>query len=105
MANKREDNSAAGNAARAAIAAQQRGNRRRNRGTVDEADWGSADAGKLLNAVCAIARTGGAIQFGYTRDKGAFAIRVLGDGEPYNEYVRATEDIDLYLEGLAVDYS
>jgi len=84
-------------------------NRRiRNRsrgGPVDEADWTSVDGDKVTAVIAAVAKHGCAIQFGYTRDKGAYCIRIVGDGEPYNEYVRPTEDIDLYLEGLLVDFS
>lgn len=81
--------------------------RRRNRhsGIADEFDWTSADANLLANAVVAVTRTGAAVQFGRTRDGGSAVIRIVGDGpEPYNEYVRATENIDVYLQGLADDF-
>lgn len=83
---------------------QQRSNRRRNRGTGDAAEWGDANSDKVLAAISAIAGNGFAVRFGYTRDGGAFAIGVVGDGEPYTEYVRPNEDIDLYLDGLISDY-
>lgn len=83
---------------------QQRQNRRRNRGNSNAAEWGDADANKISAAISAIAKHGFAIRFGYTRDGAAFAIGVVGDGEPYTEYVRPSEDIDLYLEGLIQDY-
>lgn len=79
--------------------------RRQNRGTgVDGADWGEADSGLVLQAVTAIAKHGFAVQFGYTRDQSTFVIRIVGDGEPFNEYVRPTEDVDTYLRGLISDY-
>lgn len=105
MAIKKDDNSPQGNAARASIAAQQREHRRRNRGGSDTADWSVADAVLLSQCVSKLTAYGCAIQFGYTKDGGSFVIRVVGDGEPYNEYVRPTEDINLYLAGLAEDYS
>jgi len=83
---------------------QQRANRRRNRGTDSAAEWGDANADKVLAAISAIAGNGFAVRFGYTRDGGAFAIGVVGDGDPYTEYVRPNEDIDLYLDGLIQDY-
>jgi len=83
---------------------QQRENRRRNRGKSNAAEWGDADAAKVLAAISAIAGNGFAVRFGYTRDGNAFAIGVVGDGEPFTEYVRPNEDIDLYLEGLIQDY-
>lgn len=80
--------------------------RNRNRGgPVEEADWTSVDGDKLKDVIAAVARHNCAIQFGYTKDKGAYVIRIVGDGEPYNEFVRPTEDIDLYLEGLYSDFS
>ena len=80
--------------------------RRRNRGNpaVELADWGSVEPSLLLGVVSCITRWGFAVQFGYTRDGGAYVVRVVGDGEPFNEYVRPTEDIDLYLRGLLEDY-
>lgn len=102
--NGKEDNSPQGNAARQSIAKQQREHRRRNRGAVDAADWGSADAQLLSDAIAAVTQHGYAIRFGYTRDGGAFAIGVIGDGEPYTDYVRPNESVDAYLIGLASDY-
>jgi hypothetical protein len=42
---------------------------------------------------------------GYTRDGGAFAIGILDGDEKHTEYVRPSEDIDLYLRDLAEDYA
>lgn len=89
---------------KSAIADQQRAERRRNRGNADKADWSGVDAGKLVAVVASITRHGFAIRFGYTRDGGAFAIGIIGDGEPFTEFVRPSEDIDLYLDGLISDY-
>lgn len=105
MARKPEDNSPAGNAARAAIAAQQREHRRRNRGTTDRADWSTANPDTLLRTICSVVNAGCAIQLGYTRDGGSFVIRIVGDGEPFNEFVRPTEDLELYLKSLELDYA
>lgn len=101
---KKDDNSPRGNAARAAIATQQRESRRRNRGTGQQADWQNANAELLLKLICNIAAYGAAVQFGYTRDGGSLVVRIVGDGEPFNEYVRPTEDLDEYLRALAMDY-
>ena len=105
MARKPEDNSPTGNAARANIAAQQREHRRRNRGTGETASWADANPSLILDVISKLTASGCAVQFGYTRDGGSFVIRVVGDGEPFNEYVRPTEDIDQYLTALALDYA
>lgn len=94
-----------GNGNRDVVKPQQRSNRRKNRGNGFEADWGSADANKVLGAIAAVCKTGCAIRFGYTRDGGALAIGIIGDGEPYTEYIRPTEDIDIHLEGLTLDFT
>ncbi len=105
MATKEQDNSPQGNAAREKIAAAQRAHRRRSRGNGDTADWSNADVGSLADAIVAVCGAGCAIQFGYTKDGSAFVVRIVGDGEPFNEYVRPTEDVDLYLKSLTMDYA
>lgn len=87
-----------------AIQDEQRANRRRNRGNADKADWGTADASRVLAAISAVTCHGFAVRFGYTRDGGAFAIGIIGDGQPFTEFVRPSEDIDLHLDGIILDY-
>jgi len=72
---------------------------RTNAGEV--ADWGGVDPKALQDAIQVVAMQGGALRFSYTRDGGAYCIGILGDGEPYNEYVKPSEDIDAYLRKLA----
>lgn len=86
-----------------------RGIRRSQGGT---ADWAGADPDALRSAICAAAIVGGALRFGYSRDGGAYAIGIYGDGEPYTEFVKPIEDIDITLvyirelfESLADDAS
>jgi hypothetical protein len=78
--------------------------RNRTRGMGNTADWGEADSALVRRVIVAVTKRGGAVQFGYTKDGAAHVIRIVGDGEPYNEYVRPTEDVNLYLEGLAQDF-
>ena len=85
--------------------AEQRTNRRTNRHSGGEASYRDVDAGKLLAAVVAVTSRGCAIQFGYTKNGSSFVVRIVGDGEPYNEFTRPTEDFGLYLEGLTEDFS
>jgi hypothetical protein len=85
--------------------ANQRRWRADNRGTGAVADWASADVSKLTGAVRSVTGAGCAIQFGYTRDGSAYAIRIVGDGEPFTEYVRSTEEIDLLLEKIIATYT
>jgi len=79
--------------------------RRSNRGNDTEpCDYGACSPDRLQQAIASVTARGCAIQLGYTRDGGAYCIRIVGDGEPFNEYVRQTEDIDVYLAGLIEDY-
>jgi hypothetical protein len=72
--------------------------RRPRRTSSHVADYAQANPTKLLSAIAAAARVGGALRFGYSRDGGAFAIGVYGDGEPYTDFVAGTEEIDETLE-------
>lgn len=64
------------------------------------ADWMSVSPEALQFAIAAAAWRGGAIRFGYTRDGGAYAIGVYGDGEPYTEYLPPGSDVDKWLKEL-----
>lgn len=67
------------------------------------ADWMNADARTLQQAIAAMAYTGGALRLGYTRDGGAYAVGVYGDGEPYTLYVTPKEDLNAWLEDFIRD--
>jgi hypothetical protein len=69
------------------------------------ADWAGVDGTLLAKAVASLARLGGALRLGYTRDGGAYAIGIYGDGDPFTEYVSPNDDINEFLEGLIRDYS
>lgn len=84
---------------------RQRQTRRRNRGRAVQADWGTISADILVAAISAVTQHGYAIRFGYSKDMGAFAIGIIGDGEPFTEFVRPTEDINLHFEGIVADYA
>lgn len=71
-----------------------------NRAKGGTADWASVTPDRLRDAICAAAVTGGALRFGYSRDGGAYAIGIYGDGEPYTEFVQPSESIDEVLETI-----
>jgi hypothetical protein len=58
------------------------------------------DPAVLLSTIAAVVRIEGALRLGVSRDGGAFAIGIYGDGDPYTEYVGADEDINEYLGKL-----
>lgn len=74
--------------------------RRRTRQFGGVPDYMAVDPGKLLRAIAAVALQGGALRLGYTSDGGAYAIGIYGDGEPYTDYVKPSEDLDAYFDEL-----
>lgn len=70
-------------------------------GSGEVADWASVDAATIRATVAVVALTGGAIRFGYSRDGGAYAVGIYGDGEPYTIYARPFEDVNGILEDIA----
>ena len=78
--------------------------RREQRHTGSILDLDSIDPDTFKRAVLSLLKRAVGITFGVTRDGGALSITILDDGETVREYVRATEDINLYLTGLAEDF-
>ena len=69
--------------------------RRRSTGI---ASWMDAEPTLVVRAISEAAATGGALRFGYSRDGGAFAVGVYGDGEPYTDFISCNENIDETLK-------
>lgn len=90
--------------ARNADSAEQLINRRKSRGSGDVADWGGCDGEKLRAAIANVTKRGYALLIGYTRAQGAYTVRIVGLEGVEPDYIRPTEDLDLYLEGLALDF-
>jgi hypothetical protein len=68
-------------------------------------DWETADAALLCRAIATVAATGGALRFGYTRDGGAYSVGIYGDGDPYTEYIRPSEDVDAFLRDIIESFT
>jgi hypothetical protein len=65
-----------------------------------QADYNTATPGWIAAAIIAVTKQGGAIQFGYSRDGGVYTIVILLDGEIEKNYVKQSEGIDAFLEGI-----
>lgn len=65
-----------------------------------EADWMEVDPECVMRAIDAASAQGGALRFGYTRDGGAYAIGIYGDGDPYTVYCKPAEDIRALLGSI-----
>lgn len=68
-----------------------------NRSNRETADWASVDGQAVIRAIAAAAAVSGALRFGYSRDGGAYAIGIYGDGEPYTEWVKPGESVEEVL--------
>jgi len=82
---------------------KKRGSKRRfdrNSSDSQPADWSSANAILMREAIRCVSTSGGAVRFGYSRDGGAYALGIYGDGDPYTEYIRPGESIDEVLLAL-----
>jgi len=78
--------------------------RREQRHTGSVLDLDSIDPNTLKRALLELLKRAVGVTFGVTRDGGALSVTLLDNGENIREYVRATEDINLYLSGLADDF-
>lgn len=78
--------------------------RRAARGHAAPADWGGADAARVVALISTVTRAGGLCSFGYTRDGGTYSVTVIVDGERFTDYCRPTEDLDNFLDVLRDDY-
>jgi hypothetical protein len=105
MARDPKDNQRKPVGERTEVQAEQRTKRRANRHKGDVADYANVGAVELLGAVVAVTNSNCAIQFGYTKDGSAFVVRIVGDGDPYNEFIRPSEDMGEYLTSLAADFA
>lgn len=66
----------------------------------EAADWRLADGELLRDIIHLAASTGGALRFGYSRDGGAMSIGIYGDGDPYTEWVKPSEDLNEKLRDV-----
>lgn len=78
--------------------------RRYQEASTNVADWGSVNEVALRDTIEAVTRTGCAIRFGYSRDGGAYAVGVVGDGDPYTVWAGSAEEVDIKLAALAESF-
>jgi hypothetical protein len=64
------------------------------------ADWENANAELLRKLIATAGRKHSALRFGYTRDGGAYSVGVYAGTEYFTDYIRPSEEIDLYLQEL-----
>jgi len=69
------------------------------------ADWARIDHNVLSTAIATVTATGCAIRFGYSRDGGAYAIGIVGDGDPYTVWGASDEATEQKLTELAESFA
>ena len=69
-----------------------------------QSDWTEIDGELLKRAVAVVSRMDGAMRLGYTRDGGAFAIGIYGDGTPFTEYYHGIEETEDFLRRVIATY-
>jgi hypothetical protein len=67
--------------------------------------WRGVDADAIQALIFAVTEQGGAVRFGCSRDRSALALGFLGDGEPYTEWLRPTDDIADVLVAMAASWN
>jgi len=73
---------------------------RYNPGSSGRVTWADVNAETLKAVIVAVSETGCAVRFGYSRDKGAYAVGIVGDGDPYTIWGASVDELDIKLEGL-----
>lgn len=66
----------------------------------EQPDWGRIDANLIWKAIQAATNDDGAIMFGYSRDGGAYSIKVYAGGEPMKEYMHYDAEVEEFLHGI-----
>lgn len=77
--------------------------RRRNRGKQEAATWSDVNPAVVGTFTSRLAEAGFAVRIGKSRDGGALAIGIYGDGDPYTEYARPSDDVLALLDEIALD--
>ena len=63
-------------------------------GGVGKADWGNCRPEWLQAVVCVIAKAGGLVSFGYSRDGNAYNVTILLDGDRETLWFNGDADLD-----------
>lgn len=67
-------------------------------------DWTEIDGELLKRAIATVGNMDGAMRLGYTRDGGAFAIGIYGDGQPFTEYYHGVQETEDFLRRVIATY-
>lgn len=71
----------------------------------EQPDWGRIEDRLLWTVIQRVTPDDGAIMFGYSRDGGAYSVRLYGAGEPFTSYFHRDSEVTEFLISLAEEYS
>jgi hypothetical protein len=69
----------------------------------EQPDWGRIDANLVWMTVQRLTQDDGAVMFGYSRDGGAYSIKVYAGGEPEKAYFHTDGELIDFLNYLLGD--
>lgn len=69
-------------------------------GPAGPVSWRNVDTGVLVETLQMVSLAGGALRLGFTRDGGAFAVGVYGDGDPYTVYCSPSQNMADFLRAI-----
>lgn len=70
-----------------------------------KADWSGVSPADIANLVCCLTKDNRAVRFGYSRDQGAYAIGIYGDGDtPYTVYCGVNDDVDEWIKSIVISF-
>ena len=79
---------------------ERKGSRGLNRNRGAGADWQTVDGELLKRAIASASNAGGCLRLGYTRDGGAYAIGIYGDGDVYTEFANDQQSLEEVLTAI-----
>lgn len=77
--------------------------RRKSRGEQTPANWLDVNSTAIGLFCSTLAEHGFAVRIGKSRDGGSYAIGIYGDGDPYTEYARPSDNILELMDEIALD--
>lgn len=77
--------------------------RRKSRGEQTPANWLDVNSHAIGTFCATLAEHGFAVRIGKSRDGGSYAIGIYGDGDPYTEYARPSDNILELMDEIATD--
>lgn len=76
--------------------------RRRRRGDGEIADWSGIDPAILAQLITNVTAQGAALTFGYTKDRGAYALHFADGADRWKDYIPANGEADVIVAELVI---